>query len=565
MESAHTITTRCVPSTRLIRWILPILLGIFYALGDNVALNEGSLTLHNPTLYVNMLYAVVFMVIAFVICETIAIYLIPYVNKTFFKQGHVTRKIASFFNDFSFSKSAFFRIFIIIFACWIPYTITLFPGVYTSDTSLQLIQYYGGAPMSDHNPLLDTLLFGLFSDFGKLFGSETLGLYLLIIIQTISLICLLTLTILQAKKMELGSTTCIIMLAFYMLFAFLPLVFSNLAKDTINAVLFLAFILLTSELSRTSGRVFDNKKWLISYVVIAILAGLTKKTITYILFAFLLLACIYYKKTQYFKKCIGVFLSYSIFVLLIMPKVILPLANVEPGGKQEAIATLIQQVAHDVVYDDGSMSEEDKDIVKNFLTRDYDDIPEYYSFECADPIKLREVNDDYYLSFIGLWFRKTLANPLGHFEAWLGLNDGWFGFSSSDDTAGYMHVQKSSIWYRDEVVNYVDWPTEAGSRSKAVEAVYTFVESIPGFNFLFYKSTWATFIPVFMVFISAKSKKGKLQNIYLCSPIWLSMLTLFLTPISGYGAEPTRYLLHIIVTSPFILAQLANNLYREQN
>lgn len=91
----------------------------------------------------------------------------------------------------------------------------LFPGVYWSDTSKQLLIHYGVEEFTDHHPFALTYLFGAFADFGEqTFGNPILGLHCLIVLQLIAAIMLLSVTVLYTHKMGLSRRACHVELVF---------------------------------------------------------------------------------------------------------------------------------------------------------------------------------------------------------------------------------------------------------------------------------------------------------------------------------------------------------------
>ena len=50
----------------------------------------------------------------------------------------------------------------IIFACWLPYFLALYPGAYSYDTPTQVAQVMGVIPMTTQHPVVHTLLIGFF-------------------------------------------------------------------------------------------------------------------------------------------------------------------------------------------------------------------------------------------------------------------------------------------------------------------------------------------------------------------------------------------------------------------
>ncbi len=72
----------------------------------------------------------------------------------------------------------------IIFACWLPYFLALYPGAYSYDTPTQVAQVMGVIPMTTQHPVVHTLLIGFFVWLGKdVLGSYVTGMALCTILQ----------------------------------------------------------------------------------------------------------------------------------------------------------------------------------------------------------------------------------------------------------------------------------------------------------------------------------------------------------------------------------------------
>lgn len=85
----------------------------------------------------------------------------------------------------------------IIYACWAPLLVLLFPGVIWWDTRQQLLQHNGlpnalsGGVITDHHPVLDTYLYGWFTDLGGAPGSVDAGVYAFCLVQAFLTACVL--------------------------------------------------------------------------------------------------------------------------------------------------------------------------------------------------------------------------------------------------------------------------------------------------------------------------------------------------------------------------------------
>lgn len=85
----------------------------------------------------------------------------------------------------------------IIYACWAPPLVLLFPGVIWWDTRQQLLQH-NGLPnalsedvLTDHHPVLDTYLYGWFTDLSCAPGSVDAGVYAFCLVQAFLTACVL--------------------------------------------------------------------------------------------------------------------------------------------------------------------------------------------------------------------------------------------------------------------------------------------------------------------------------------------------------------------------------------
>ena len=548
---------------RNLRWLLPVLLAVLFTLGDTVAANSGKLYLGGVTLPIKLVISSALFVALFIVADNA-------LNRLF-EPGGVRpltgplKKASAFLFD-GYKKSSTLKLWTTILICWTPWLIALHPGVFWSDTSQQLLEHYGLATLSDHHPYAMTLLLGAFADLGQaLFSSVSRGLFVLIVLQ-----CLVAsfyfarftsrlATIASDSRPALGA------LAFVSLFPFIPFMFSSLAKDTVSAALFIGvcfnvFCILTSP---------DNEKITLGQIIeLSVLStgcALTKKTAGYIVVASLLLLMILHLRKKPKRSLCIPFVVTAAVTFVIVPKVVLPAAGVLPGGKQEMIAVAIQQVAHDAVFDEGTLSDEDRNLIDNFLPISYNKLSDCYDWQIVDPIKGRSLKDESLVGeFLQLWAKQTIKNPLGHLEAWLGLVDGWISFRTDlDCTPNYMVVCSYSGWHDEGIEMVTDWNDQQTKGGKAAETIYRTAESIPLLSILFMRSTWATIIPFFALFsLMGKQKGNRLKGLVLLAPLLLSMLTLTIVPVSIMGGEPTRYLFAMVCASPFLLLGV-NVIYRK--
>lgn len=538
----------------LLEWriVIPVALGCLFGLGDGVANEEGRLNVTDVSLYLRTVLFIVVFVLAFLAVR-------------FWLERHrrgadepLSRHVVL---DYRWSMGSLLRLWAVIIVCWLPYIIMLFPGVYWSDTSMQLLEYYGYEPFTDHHPFALTYLFGWFADLGTaLFGNAIYGLYCLVAVQLVIAPALLALTVLYTRRLGLGRKACHAELAFFALFPVFPIMFSSLAKDTVSVLFFIPFCLLFVEIIRTRGAVCGTRWAVPLLLVLGLLACLTKKPCVYIIVPSLLFVCVLRIGGKARAMLVASAACIAAIMLVVLPKVVLPALDITPGGAQETIPFAIQQVAHDVKYADDEMSDADRKLIGDFLTIPYDQIADAYNPVIADPVKGTSLrNPDLMGDFLQLWLRKTVDHPIGHLESWMGLVQGWFGFRNSDGSPNYMVVCTESAWYYDPITEVMpQWPLKA-SNSDAARSLYDASQGIPVLNVLFFRSLWASIIPFFLLYLAMRPGKGKFRRLVMMMPVDMTFAYLLLTPVSGMGGEPTRYILQLICVLPLFAALALRN------
>lgn len=526
------------------RLLFPVFLGVLFGFGDDVTVTGGTISLTSLMLYGKMLvYAAIFSV-AFILVERFTHILNEHerlARKTTFMFGWNARSIGVGALG--------------ILVCWLPYLILLYPGVYWSDTTTQLVMYYGGEPIMDQHPFFDTYLFGWFADLGQLlFSSRIVGLYMLIVIQAMAMSALFALAISYARRVGAPQWFCWLVYGVIALFPLFPIMFSSLAKDTINAIFVVPFMLMVAEIVRSEGSCLRRPWFMALLAVDSLMMCLTKKTCVYIVIVALLALCVLKLGAKIRIILAGLAAALAAIMFALIPQFLFPALGVEPGGKQEMIPFVAQQLAHDLKYNGESFSDADRAIVDGFFEYGSDAMGQWYRPFLADAVKGTFSRDDSSLiDVLGLWLRKTVEHPVGHLEAWLGIAQGWISFRSIDAQPGYMLPYFASSWIDTRVTDYIQqWPEET-VLNRVVQTVYETVETVPVVNMLFFRATWATILPFFLCYLACGLKRGDRGKVWLVLvSLIIAMATLFIAGVSGMGGEPTRY-----VFTPMVMTLVA--------
>ncbi|SPU39783.1 Uncharacterised protein [Bifidobacterium longum subsp. infantis] len=145
------------------------------------------------------------------------------------------------------------------------------------------------------------------------------------------------------------------------------------------------------------------------------------------------------KKAKTIAFAIGT--AIAVVMIIIIPKTVMPTLGIAPGGKQETIPFAIQQVAHDVKYNNKDITPQERKLISDFLTIDYKSIPTAYDPQIADPIKGTSLrNPELFNDFIKLGLRRLRNIQLVILKhGW-----GWYMVGSASPT---MMVRQTIWWF----------------------------------------------------------------------------------------------------------------------
>lgn len=525
------------------RLAIPVILGVAFALGDDVAMTGGRLYPNRPLLYIKMLVFMAFFTVVFVFAERLI--------RVLTEREQTTARSSVWFQ---WSPQSILLGGVVMLLCWLPYLVAQYPGVYWSDTSRQLVMYYGGEPIMDQHPFLDTYVFGWFADLGQLlFSNRILGLYLLIIVQAVAVTVMLSAAVSDMQRIGAPRWLCIGAYAVMALFPLFPVMFSSLAKETINAVVAIPFTMMVAEIARNEGSCLKRPWFMALLAVDALLMCLTKKTCVYIVIFSLLALCVLRMGARLRAILVGLASVLAVIMMVVIPHVVFPALDIQPGGKQEMVPVIAQQLAHDLNDHGDEFTDEDRAIIDGFFEYDSTAMAQRYDPFQADAVKGAYTRDESSLmDVLGLWLRKTVEYPLGHLEAWLATSQGWISFRGQGGVPGYLIPYFASNWYTEQVTDYMAWPQET-TRNQAVQAVYETVQGLPLVNGLFFRATWATVVPAFLCYLACGLPRGARRRAWtVLVPLLVSTATLFIAGVSGEGGEPTRYVFTSMLMVPMM-------------
>lgn len=438
--------------------------------------------------------------------------------------------------------------------CWLPYLLVFAPGLVNYDTVNQLNDFFDGvspvlfgfvegqetvvALLNDHHPVFVTLLFSLFLLLGKLVRCPGLGIFLYCLCQMIFGACIFVLFLNTLKKWGIGKRVYFGIYAFLSLSPFVGFYMATMLKNTLHAIIFVWY--LWYYLRMINGEY--ESRWKKGFLAVSLLLCLTQKTGIW-----LVLLCdvglLLQREQRRHRRAILLNAAVAFGVMfLLLPKVVFPILQIYPGGKQEILGTCFQQTAK-VVYDGvEEVSKEERQVIDAVF--DYDRITELYDPHNTDNIKatfrLHASTEDI-RQYLGLWIRWGIRHPIKYLYATLNTCGGYF--APVETISVYEQIPSTDGVFAEIA------PVMPTAVLECVTAIYTYLTQLPGVGIAFQAVVYTWWIP--LLFLGGLIMQKRKRELALCIPIGVNILFLVVSPV--YCA---RYALPLFFAAPFLIGVL---------
>ena len=403
--------------------LLSILLSIFLIVGNSFK-KKGSFEFITNHL---IIHTVTFLILIFIFYKVIS-FLFKKLDNIKWKESQEFNKIIKIFN-----KHPFLFCFIIILICWLPYIISFYPAILSPDPSYQIMQFFHidnkystysilldpSVIITNHHPVIHTLLLGSMVKIGTLLGSVNIGLFLYSIIQILILSSTLSYTIVFLKNIKIPTKYLLLCLIIYALTPVFPFYSMSAVKDVIFGSLIILYIISIYQFMNKKEITFKDMLKELLLMILVILFRNNGFHVILLSFPFLL----FYKNK---KQILMIFLLMLTFNIT-YNKVILPYFKITPSSIREVLSIPFQQTARYVNKYDSELSGKDKKIIDQVL--EYDTLATRYNPELADPVKNKF--NRYYKSedlkeYFKVWKKGLFKHPITYIEATVHNTYGYF-------------------------------------------------------------------------------------------------------------------------------------------
>ena len=452
------------------------------------------------------------------------------------------------------NKHPFIISIVVILIMWMPYIISFYPAIFSPDPSFQIKQYFGipnkysdysilldeNVIITNHHPVVHTLLLGTCLKIGNIIGNDNLGLFIYSLIQILILSSVLSFTISYMTKIKVPYKYRIITLLIYSLVPMFPFYSMSAVKDVIFSSFIILYIILTYHLI-TNEYLNLKLKHLTIILVLLISIMLFRNNgfhIVLLTFPFLILS-----NKKNLKKLLIVFilflsLNYS------YNNIILPYFKITPSSIREILSIPFQQTARYVKYHD--VDNEEYLIYDKVL--DMKDLASRYDPELSDPVKNKYnkyTTPEELKKYFKTWFKDLTKDPVLYVDATV---NNIYGYFYPFKTNWYIYYKFDDRIVKDGFKYHYNSLDKSREILSGFGLIYPYIPVIGlisniGFN------TWILFLLVTYL-IYKKNKKG---IVYLL-PSVATILICVASPANTYF----RYAMPYIFSMPLTIALFIN-------
>jgi hypothetical protein len=304
---------------------------------------------------------------------------------------------------------------LLLFLCWLPYLIAVWPGTVSNDSITQLAEIFGTKPLETGNPLAQTGLIWLAVQVGQaLFHSADAAVALYVLVQSALLSWLLGYTLKRMAEARAPRWLTWMSGAFYALCPIFPVFAFCVGKDTVFAMAVLWFTLMV-------WRVLESKKLSLRTAVglcLSVVACALLRNAGAAIAGVTLLALLIRAFTVPTRQWQVPLLALAVIgaVLLALNLAVVPALKAQPAAEAENWSVPLQQVAR--VAAGGTLTDEEIAVIDAVLP--VEEIRTAYDGELSDPVKAlwrSDASAEAKSAFFCLWLRLGIKYPATYLSA----------------------------------------------------------------------------------------------------------------------------------------------------
>lgn len=337
-----------------------------------------------------------------------------------------------------FSGNIFLKVFFVLFAFYGLIIIICYPGNLCWDSIGQILQV-DEMSFKAHHPVFHTLIMGGLVKFGKtLLGSQEIGLFLYMLVQSAMLSAAFAYTISVLKKSNVKARAIFVVFCLYIITP----IYSNLVSTAIKDIPFVAacIVYMTCYAQIVAdGSKIQKIDFSVLFVISAILTILFRNNGIYMV---LISGLILSVQILISKKANTSGYDWKIKLRTVLVAFILPVVigflltsllnnvtNAKKGGIGEALSLPMQITARYLGKHEAELTDNEKSVLTNVFGEDLVAVADAYIPELSDPVKAfyrTDASMSDTISYIKVWAADFVKDPILYIETACMHFYGWF-------------------------------------------------------------------------------------------------------------------------------------------
>lgn len=477
-------------------------------------------------------------------------------TERFLTAAHAHNTEHSWHRHFSYSRKNILRLAFVFFSVYFIYLLVFYPGVTSGDTIYQIedlvtgsspmnypVNFSSGtvsALMSDHHPVVTTLIFTFFYQIGLLLGNANLGLFLYNLLQCAAMSILFAVIVCYMDRLRVPKVIPLLCAFFYAS----PLIASFaifMGKDSLFSISFVLYYAIFLDLLLTSkDNDISRPSWALLLLFSVIITLLNKKGIYLAVFSNLCLLLMVSRKKKL--PALLAVLSPVLVVTILIQQLLFPLFDIVHGGKQEMLGVAFQQTSLSLLENPENYSEDEKALFFSLFEFEPDDLGTLYNPSRTDEIKnhfLQKTSQDAILSYLKMWARHFPSELKTYFRATLSVGGAYLAPRKVFNVYQYTaYSERLGAFAQPEATAFL---------RESLGGLFYWLENIPILSVFCQDSFYVFWIPSFALYHFFSRKQ--FRKVPLLAPLVLNLVFLVIGPVCI-----TRYALCQLYTFPILLA-----------
>lgn len=485
-------------------------------------------------------------------------YLITKINLEKVKLKH-SNKLIKIFEDKPFITSL-----LTILVFWLIYLVAFYPGILTPDTSYQILQAFNiptkysdwiiqldpNVNITNHHPVLHTLLIGICVKIGQAILNDNFGVFIYTLLQTLLLGSTLAYTIRYLKKIEVPTKIRGIILLVYCIVPMFPFYAVTDVKDTIYTALIILYIIQLFDYIKFYKDKKISYKQMGYWIVLMLLISLFRNNGMYVIVLSLVFA-IFYSRVN-IKKMAMILLIYMVLYKS-YTGILLPYFKISDTSIRETLSIPFQQTARYVKYHEEDLTTEDKEKIDKILG--YENLAQRYQPQIADPVKNqynKYASKEDLKAYFEVWFKGFLTHPGCYVQAFL---NNTYAYFYPTNNGWYLYYNQKDIVNKEGNIEY-GFRNSTSMLRNGLKNYGNFFRNIPVIGLISNIGFNACVILIYSVYFIMQ--KGKRRYLIMLLPHIVTILVCMASPVNNYFRYAMPYVFAMPITTILIIKEITN-------